>query len=191
LEKMRESCILEYWLPYERVQLSKMAYDLNIPQDELEDLVETLMYQGALKHCRMDCRAKCLIRDNDNHITKQNPAQETRRKMNRLRQRVMDDTYSMIIRMACMEHDMVVSDPQSKQGRRGRRGGGDGAGPDGGAGFDYDDNHDVEDNSSDGMFEFLLIRLYCYWRIVIVIHRLCDCMYWYLGLIIHPTLFIA
>lgn len=145
-QKIREACILEYWVPYERIQLPKMAQDLNVPQAELTSLIETLMCQGAMKHCRMDCRSHCLVRDNDNQNEKK-PARETRRKLNRLGQQVMDDSYAMVVRLACVEHDLIVVDPQQKDrgnGRQNRRGGGGGGG--GGGPDAYDD----DDDSSDG-----------------------------------------
>jgi len=144
-QKIRQACILEYWIPYERVQMEKMANDLGLPGNQLKTLIEELMMQGAMKDCRMDCRTLCLIRDNDNNHD-ENPAYKTRRKLDKLGAQVLDDTYAMIVRLACIEHDLVVVDPQSKdRGGRGRRGGGRGG--DGGAGPDAFDD---DDYSSDG-----------------------------------------
>jgi 26S proteasome subunit RPN7/PCI domain len=160
LIKIREAYILEYWIPYERVSLQKMALDLefhstgtdannnntNTNTAQLLTVVERLMRQGSLQDCRIDCRTQTLIRD-----PPKNPQHETRRKLQRLGDRVLDDTYAMIIRLACIESELVVMDPQQqKGGGRGRRGGGDaGAGGVEGGGFGDGDDDDT-DNSDDG-----------------------------------------
>ena len=53
----------------------------------------------------------CLVRDNDHE---KNPARETCRKLNQLSQQVLDDTYAMMIRLACVKNDLVVINPQQK-----------------------------------------------------------------------------
>ena len=139
-QKIRGSCILEYWIPFQRVQLSKMARDLDMPADDLKKTIEQLMTQGSMPYCRLDCRTMCLVRDNSHE---KNPAGATRRKLDQLSQQVLDDTYAMIIRLACVENDLVVMDPQQKGGRGGHRGGGDGQ--------EVDAFEDEGDNSDEDM----------------------------------------
>ena len=142
--EIRESCILDYWVPYDKVHISQMALDLDIPEGELVPLVEHLLCRGVIKNCRVDCRSMCLLRDKYN-TNEKTSARETRRKLIRLGQQVMDDAKAMIIRLACVEQDLAVVDPQQKcpdrGGRRNRCGGGEaGTGP---------DTYDVEYDSAD------------------------------------------
>ncbi|CAB9517960.1 signalosome complex subunit 1 [Seminavis robusta] len=143
LPKIREACILEYWIPYQRVSLAKMAQDLEFAaandsnNSSLVSVIERLMRQGALRDCRMDCRTQSLIRDTPS-------CNKTRRKLQNMGQQVLDDTYAMVIRLACVESDLVVMDPQQQnsKGRRGNRGDGYGDEDD-----DIDDAMDSDDDT--------------------------------------------
>lgn len=114
-QKIRQACILEYWIPYQRVQLPKMANDLNFSSlPQLQHLIEDLLLSGALKDCRMDCRTHTLIRDSANTSSKTSSAADTQRQLQKLGQQVLDDCYSMVVRLACIENDLVVVDPQQR-----------------------------------------------------------------------------
>lgn len=137
LQKIRQTCILEYWIPYQRVHLQKMASDLNfstVPQ--LQKLIEELLLSGALKDCRMDCRTLTLIRDSNNNRSKSSSAADTQRQLHKLGQQVLDDTFAMVVRLACIENDLLVVDPQQKD-RAGR-----GHNPSAGDEFDDDSSDD-------------------------------------------------
>lgn len=142
--KIRESCILEYWVPYDKVHFSQMALALDIPRGKLVSLVEHLLCRGVIRNCRIDCRTMCLVRGNYNTDQKTS-ARETRRKLSRLGQQVIDDTNAMIIRLACVEQDLAVVDPQQKCRERGGRrnlcGGKVGSRPDT---YDDDDSSDSD-----------------------------------------------
>jgi COP9 signalosome complex subunit 1 len=141
-QKIRQTCILEYWIPYQRVQLPKMAHDLNFSSvPHLQKLIEELLLSGALQDCRMDCRTLTLLRDsshNNTHHT--SSAADTQRQLSKLGQQVLDDTFAMVVRLACIENDLIVIDPQQKD-RPGHRGNNPSAGDE----FEDDDSSDDGD----------------------------------------------
>lgn len=101
-KKIREKCLLEYLRPYQCIQLSKMSKLFpSIPdlQDELVDL----MGRGLLSNAKIDARANILYKNPPSHAK---PSVD----MYRMEQRVLDDTHAMLIRLACMEYDLCVSD---------------------------------------------------------------------------------
>jgi hypothetical protein len=112
-QKIREKCLLEYLRPYQCIQLSKMS-ELFPSIPDLQGTLVDLMGRGLLLNARIDARANVLHKNSH-----PKPSVD----LLRMEHRVLDDTHAMLIRLACLEHDLCVSDgmghhPHSSRARR-------------------------------------------------------------------------
>lgn len=170
---IRRKILQNYWKAYSRVPLNVMAQDLGsslVPSvDALRDEWITLILEqqsqqqrkknqspslaGDLSRTRLDMSTDTLHRDPETNLETVQSA-----KLQRLTKTVLDDSYSMVIRLACQEHDLIVttaggdlSDAMWPGGRRNRKQGGGRRGGGGGVermlldDMDEDDDMDDED----------------------------------------------
>jgi len=161
-DRIRENALLLYWKPYQQVEWSTMLTELGtgiVPnQDVLVSMVVNLIKRGKMPDTRLDMAATCLVREEENHETehwKENDRYaKTATRLSSVTRHVLDDAYSMIIRLACIENDWTVRDPSAawnqekgsgaSSKRRGRFGGGMVSwGNRGGDSSDEDANMDV------------------------------------------------
>lgn len=123
LEKtIRETCLVEYLRPYQRVKLEGLR-DLFFPQADLDAVIDgiaDLMDRRLLPPTtRLDCRAKILFQV-------EAPCDPTP-KVRFMEERVLDDSHAMLVRLSCLEHDLAVladarGGSSKKEGRRQRHG---------------------------------------------------------------------
>jgi hypothetical protein len=111
-QKIREKGLLEYLRPYQCVELSNMGKLFpSIPN--LQDTLVDLMGRGLLLNAKIDARANILYKTTINKPTVD---------LSGMEQRVLEDTHALLIRLACLEHDLCVSDglghPNSNRARR-------------------------------------------------------------------------
>lgn len=128
-QMIREKCVLQYWQAYQRVELSVMASDLQglvENENSLLDLLVSLIRQGKIhSDTRIDMRTRTIVRDEMTDDDAAQRLQKTKSQLRNVTRQVLDDTYSSIIRLACLEYDLSVTDPgQATSKRRGLRGGG-------------------------------------------------------------------
>jgi COP9 signalosome complex subunit 1 len=116
-QQICEKCIMEYVRPYQRVSLVDMQVDLGLDQQQypnvgnIEDFLVRLIGNGQLTHAKLDTRDKVLIRQWNDEDLAQRQAQK---RMAKLGRRVLDDAHAMIIRWACLEHDLIVRAERSR-----------------------------------------------------------------------------
>jgi COP9 signalosome complex subunit 1 len=120
-ECIRHKAIGFYWKAYHNCPLSVMATELGPgiagSADELKTTVLQLLknrrYAGKnmvlSMDTRLDGRTNTLVRSVPD--LEQDRLQVTTQKLQATSTRVLDDTYSMVVRLACLEHDLVVADP--------------------------------------------------------------------------------
>jgi uncharacterized membrane protein YgcG len=119
--KIREMCLIQYLKPYQCVKLESMHrlfYPAIATVDDLQDVLVDLMSRELLPpNMRLDTRSNIL------HQIKPSMKKSTMDKINVMEERVLDDTYAMLIRLACLESDLVIHDPNHPSGAVGGRGG--------------------------------------------------------------------
>ena len=130
-QKIREKCLMEYLKPYQCVRLDSMNQLFpSIPN--LQDTMVDLMRRGLIPNARIDARANVLVKTNPK------PSVD----LAGMERRVLDDTYAMMIRLACLEYDLVVQD--NKMVRGCSRGGGVAS-----VRLDGEDSSDEDDDDPD------------------------------------------
>jgi COP9 signalosome complex subunit 1 len=123
---IREKAAFDYWVPCRRVALSVMARDLGpdlLPptttgtskqqqESSLSSSETTLVHLlvhaiGAqrLPDTRLDLQTRTLVRDD---TTQADRLEATESRLFQLSERVLNDAYSMVIRMACTEYSLTV-----------------------------------------------------------------------------------
>jgi len=135
IQTIRENCVVDYIRPYQRVKLESLS-DLFFPSsstttlnttsnntnnnsnvDSVIDTLVDLMDRKLLPSTtRLDCREKILI---------QKPSlQHPTVQIKLMEERIMDDSHAMLVRLACLEHDLVYRDPLAAANSSGGGGGG-------------------------------------------------------------------
>lgn len=128
---IQDTCLLQYIQPYQTIQLDRMARLFPSHADNLEETLVGMMSAGLIENARIDAR---------NNILVKTPAKPTVQ-IAAMERRILDDTHALLVRLACLEHNLVVRDgTRSTGGRAGRRGG-RGA-PEQKANESDDDSHD-------------------------------------------------
>ena len=127
IQTIRETCLVEYLRPYQRVKLESLR-DLFFPStvpddnnlDHVIDALADLMDRQLLPAtARLDCREKILFRTD----LPCDPGPIIRA----MEERVLDDSHAMLVRLACLEHDLLITGDSSgirrgKTGKMGERG---------------------------------------------------------------------
>lgn len=114
-QSIREKCLLEYLKPYQCVQLEHMS-KLFPSITNIQDTLVDLMGRGLLEGAKIDGRANVLRKTTIS--TSSNPANLTLKELGQMENRILDDVHAMLIRLACLEQDLCVSDGVSGGSRR-------------------------------------------------------------------------
>ncbi|KAG7345988.1 26S proteasome subunit RPN7-domain containing protein [Nitzschia inconspicua] len=141
-QQVREMCLVEYLRPYQCVKLESMQQLFPALGPNLIDLLIDLMSRKLLPPTsRLDCRTGVLFQIPEN----QNPS----RQIQVMEETILDDTHALLVRLACLDNDLIVHDPSagpatrvSARSRRARGGGGGSFVPVAG---DDDDSSDDDD----------------------------------------------
>lgn len=104
---IQETCLLEYLRPYQTVRLDYMS-QLFPTITNLEDTLVDLMGRGLIQDAKIDARINVL----------QKYPPKPKMNMASIERRILDDTHAMLIRLACLEHGLVVRDTIGR-GRKG------------------------------------------------------------------------
>lgn len=131
---MREKCIVQYFQPYSSVSLITMKESFGFENvDEVEDIVSSLIESKRIVGAKIDGVNRTLT-----NMTAKGLEQRRRKMMMRrvgmMGDKLIDEVEGMILRMSCIENDIVVTD-ENKSNRR-NRGGGRGSGGSGGMSYD-------------------------------------------------------
>jgi COP9 signalosome complex subunit 1 len=116
---IREKAVASYWKAYDRVGLAVMADELGtglVPSvDALREQLVSLIRRGVVQDSRIDLQTMTIHRDPP-------PPKDVqvRAKLDVVTRRTLDDTYSTLTRLACLEHDLVVADGNNARRRGGR-----------------------------------------------------------------------
>jgi len=107
LDKLFESilhkCCIEYLKPYRKVNLVQMASIFSFEVDELTSTLAGLIGAGRIPHARIDCMTQTLERESDLAFIQRQ--RKTKKKILSMQHNILNDTYAMMIRVACMEND--------------------------------------------------------------------------------------
>eukprot|EP00980_Cylindrotheca_fusiformis_P001255 scaffold332_cov117-Cylindrotheca_fusiformis.AAC.15 len=114
-QTIRERCLLEYLRPYQCIQLSKMS-ELFPSVSNMEDTLVDLMGRGLLLNAKLDARANVLHKEPIGSIDKKKKKNVV--DLYPMEQRILDDAYAMLIRLACLEHDLCVTSSSSSDRHR-------------------------------------------------------------------------
>ena len=147
---IQEKCLMEYLKPYESVQLDTMAQ--HFPFDDLQDILVDLIGRGLIPGARLDCQSNILhknsgVGSSSSSSSVLQPTSSIQSSLAKLERRVLDDSYALLIRLACLEHDLCVVDTHPRG--TGRRGGGAAGAAGVAVRYDDDDDDDLGRSSSD------------------------------------------
>lgn len=124
---IREKAVASLWKAYERIELSVMANELGpgiVPSPEsLRTLLVKLIRDGRMPNSRIDLSTNTIHRD-----PPISGKEKLTAKLERVTKATLDDTYSTLTRLSCLEHELVVPGSRRDGGARGRRGGRGGRG---------------------------------------------------------------
>lgn len=131
-QSIRHKAIGQFWKPYHNCPLATMAEQLGqgLAGPNLEETVIQLLKNNRRggadsfvlpTDTRLDWRTHTLVRERPDSEADRLLA--TTQKMETTSTRVLNDTYAMVIRLACIEHDLVIQDPSGGKRGRGRGGG--------------------------------------------------------------------
>ena len=117
VQTIRENCIVDYLRPFQRVKLQNLNNlffpSIDITTDDntlnLDPVIDTLldlMDRKLLpKTTRLDCR--------ENIIFQVPPLENPSSYINLMEEHIMDNSHAMMVRLACLEHDLVYRDPSA------------------------------------------------------------------------------
>lgn len=118
---MREKCIVQYFQPYSSVSLVNMKESFGFDDvDEVEDIVASLIESKRIVGARIDGVNRTLTTMSAKGL-EQRKRKMMMRKVGMMGDRLIDEVEGMILRMSCIENDVVVVD-ESKSNRRNRSG---------------------------------------------------------------------
>jgi COP9 signalosome complex subunit 1 len=103
LRDIRNKAMVEYLKPFKRVSMSVMADTFSVELPELVTTLATLIGCGKIANCRINCASQTLEKDSSS-----NTLLQTQEKITALQDRVLNDSYACMIRLACLEFDQSV-----------------------------------------------------------------------------------
>ena len=156
--KIQEKCVLEYLKPYQCVKLDTMAQEFGM--SHVEDLLADMIGRGVLLDSRLDLREGILHKPMLSASSTDGATIRPPPDLAPIERRVLDDTYAMLIRLACLEHGLCVTDGGAGGkggGRRGRGARGAGGAPAGGGqlldDFPASASEDEDSNEDEDMMD--------------------------------------
>jgi len=108
-QKILDRCIITYFFPFKSVSLQKMADTFNMDKEAMELLVEKLIMSGRIKGGRINSR--------DGILSTGDGSGKSIKKMKRVIALGTDFaalTENLILRLSCLQHDLVVSPERSR-----------------------------------------------------------------------------
>jgi len=115
-QKIRERCLQEFLKPYQTFRLETMSNMFpSIPS--VPDLLAKMIGKGLLPGAKLDMRGQIVSLPPNLNADKS----LVRRSIAGMEHCVLDDTYAMLVRLACLEHDLVVQDVPNAPKRKGPR----------------------------------------------------------------------
>mmetsp|Transcript_17296 Transcript_17296/g.26762 ORF Transcript_17296/g.26762 Transcript_17296/m.26762 type:complete len:516 (-) Transcript_17296:158-1705(-) len=154
-EKIRDKCLEHYLRPYCHLRLDGMAQDFGLESKTLQSILAKLVGQGRIGgNARIDCRTQTLATQHDEQRIESDQERQTKLRLSRLSRHVLNEAHALIIRLACVEHHMVVM----SDNKRGSRGAPSGGGSSGGSGYwrpgadaeGLEEIYDGDESSGDG-----------------------------------------
>jgi len=105
---MREKCIIQFFQPYSSLSLIKMKDLFGFDTvDDVEDLVASLIESKRIVGAKIDGVNKTLTRMSV-HGLEQRRRKIMMRKVGLMGDRLIDEVEGMILRMSCLENEIVV-----------------------------------------------------------------------------------
>lgn len=126
---IRERFVLQYWCAYQRMELDSLTNHLGpgiVPQEQALEFITDMIQRSCFPS---DTRLR-LGKDGTASLIRvevdpdKQALATTQNKLREVTEGVLNDTYSMIVRLSCVEHNLFVPDPNAPHKRRADRGGG-------------------------------------------------------------------
>lgn len=115
LETIRTKAIVEFWKPYSSCPLVSMQESLGETItgtiEELKTTILDLLRNRLPSNTRFDMRTNTLVRDR----VDQTPRESVSRNLQTSQMRALDDTYSMMIRVACIDNESRFGDQKKRR----------------------------------------------------------------------------
>jgi len=127
---MREKCIVQYYRPYSSVSLVIMAESFGFDSvDEVEDIVASLIESRRIVGAKIDGVRRTLTSLSVGGLERRKRRMMVK-KAGMMGDKLINEVEGMILRVACVENEIVVVDEtKANNRRRGTSGGGRGAVP--------------------------------------------------------------
>lgn len=116
---VRDRCVVQYFTPYSKVSLQTMGDCFGTSLDSMERIVANLLKTGKIRSARINSLEKTLVAETPDQFRRRKKA-ETRKRVAKLGSTFLNETESMILRLSCVENNLIVGN--------GRKGGGAWAG---------------------------------------------------------------
>lgn len=103
--KVKERCMVLYFYPYSCISLKEIKESFCMDSvDEVEEVVEKLILEGKIIGARMNAKDGTLKRDSSNDEKRD----KLLWKVKQMGDRFVGDVESMMLRLSCLEQDLVV-----------------------------------------------------------------------------------
>lgn len=106
METILHKCLVEYMRPYRKVSLPDMATQFGVSLERLFSTLATLIRTDKIKYARLDYCAQTLEKHPELEVVERR--EKTTRRIVALQDGILNDAYAMMVRMACLEHDLTV-----------------------------------------------------------------------------------
>ena len=115
LAMVRDRCVVQYFAPYSKVSLVTMSDCFAVTPEKMEAIVAQLVRTGKIRCARINSLEKTLVAETPGQYRRRRKV-ETRKKIAKLGTTFVSETEGMILRLSCVENDLVVSDGRSGRG---------------------------------------------------------------------------
>ena len=104
---IRDRCVVQYFAPYAKVSLSNMGRAFGMTPGAMELVVTGLVKSGAIRDARVDSLNGTLNSHSGAALEKRG-RRRTRARVARLGQSFASEAEGMVLRLSCLENDLVV-----------------------------------------------------------------------------------
>lgn len=125
LAMIRDRCIVQYFAPYTQVSLRTMGDVFGMDVDAVESAVASLIKAGKIRNARINAIDMTLKSESKGGMERRR-RREARSRVVRLGKTFVTETEGMILRLSCLENDLVVQAEGGGRGKIGWRGAGGG-----------------------------------------------------------------
>jgi len=119
LTMIRNKFVVQYCEPYTKVSLTTMASCFGVSTEEIESMVVDLIQQGKLPGSRIASHSQTL---HTKTLTQKERHHQMARRVAQLGDKFANESHSMLLRLSCIEHNVIVASDMNQSRGRNRRG---------------------------------------------------------------------